>query len=71
VFHNRRWDSDFLTVKSLINEGLLGEVATLNRISTAIVQVRNAGANRAAGKRNLVRSGAASADQASICLACR
>ncbi|GEC68887.1 oxidoreductase [Raoultella terrigena] len=26
VFHNRRWDSDFLTVKSLINEGLLGEV---------------------------------------------
>ena len=22
VFHNRRWDSDFLTVKSLINEGL-------------------------------------------------
>lgn len=27
VFHNRRWDSDFLTVKSLINEGRLGEVA--------------------------------------------
>ena len=26
VFHNRRWDSDFLTVKSLINEGVLGEV---------------------------------------------
>ncbi|AJF73482.1 oxidoreductase [Raoultella ornithinolytica] len=26
VFHNRRWDSDFLTIKSLINEGLLGEV---------------------------------------------
>lgn len=26
VFHNRRWDSDFLTVKSLINEGQLGEV---------------------------------------------
>lgn len=26
VFHNRRWDSDFLTVKSLINEALLGEV---------------------------------------------
>ena len=25
-FHNRRWDSDFLTVKALINEGLLGEV---------------------------------------------
>lgn len=26
AFHNRRWDSDFLTVKALINEGLLGEV---------------------------------------------
>ncbi|PXW45290.1 putative dehydrogenase [Klebsiella oxytoca] len=26
VFHNRRWDSDFLTAKALINEGLLGEV---------------------------------------------
>ena len=26
VFHNRCWDSDFLTVKALINEGLLGEV---------------------------------------------
>ncbi|RWU00591.1 oxidoreductase [Raoultella ornithinolytica] len=26
VFHNRRWDSDFLTLKSLIHEGLLGEV---------------------------------------------
>lgn len=26
VFQNRRWDSDFLTVKALINEGLLGEV---------------------------------------------
>ena len=27
VFHNRRWDSDFLTVKALIAEGALGEVA--------------------------------------------
>ena len=27
VFHNRRWDSDFLTVKALINEGTLGEIA--------------------------------------------
>ncbi|PGS53930.1 oxidoreductase [Bacillus sp. AFS041924] len=28
VYHNRRWDNDFLTVKKLINEGLLGEVNT-------------------------------------------
>ncbi len=26
VFHNRRWDSDFLTVRSLLAEGSLGEV---------------------------------------------
>jgi len=26
VFHNRRWDSDFLTVKRLIQDGTLGEV---------------------------------------------
>lgn len=27
VFHNRRWDSDFLTLKALLGEGTLGEVA--------------------------------------------
>lgn len=26
VFHNRRWDRDFLTVKALLNEGTLGEI---------------------------------------------
>ncbi|MGV3345692.1 oxidoreductase [Enterobacteriaceae bacterium LUAb1] len=26
VFHNRRWDSDFLTLKALLNEGLLGDI---------------------------------------------
>ncbi|AFJ47354.1 oxidoreductase [Shimwellia blattae] len=26
VFHNRRWDSDYLTVKNLLKEGELGEV---------------------------------------------
>lgn len=26
VFHNRRWDSDFLTVKALINEGIMGDI---------------------------------------------
>jgi len=26
VFHNRRWDSDFLTLKNLLAEGTLGEV---------------------------------------------
>ncbi|MFD1020984.1 oxidoreductase [Thalassobacillus hwangdonensis] len=28
VYHNRRWDNDFLTVKKLINDGVLGEVST-------------------------------------------
>ncbi|WP_250848050.1 Gfo/Idh/MocA family protein, partial [Escherichia coli] len=27
VFHNRRWDSDFLTLKALIAAGDLGEVS--------------------------------------------
>jgi scyllo-inositol 2-dehydrogenase (NADP+) len=26
VFHNRRWDGDFLTIKEILNEGLLGNV---------------------------------------------
>ncbi|MEG3133749.1 oxidoreductase [Rouxiella sp. T17] len=26
VFHNRRWDADFLTIKALIKEGSLGEI---------------------------------------------
>lgn len=28
VFHNRRWDNDFLTIQHLINQGQLGEVMT-------------------------------------------
>lgn len=42
VFHNRRWDSDFLTVKALINEGLLGEVGYFeSHIDRYRPQVRN------------------------------
>jgi len=29
VFHNRRWDGDFLTVRKVLAEGLLGEVFTV------------------------------------------
>jgi scyllo-inositol 2-dehydrogenase (NADP+) len=29
VFHNRRWDGDFLTVRRLLEDGALGEVAEL------------------------------------------
>ncbi|GGX87268.1 oxidoreductase [Litchfieldella qijiaojingensis] len=29
VFHNRRWDSDFLTLKSLLKQGTLGRVVNL------------------------------------------
>jgi scyllo-inositol 2-dehydrogenase (NADP+) len=28
VYHNRRWDNDYLTVKELINDGVLGEINT-------------------------------------------
>ncbi|MEC1259594.1 oxidoreductase [Bacillus swezeyi] len=30
VYHNRRWDNDFLTIKQLIKEGRLGEVNTFH-----------------------------------------
>jgi scyllo-inositol 2-dehydrogenase (NADP+) len=29
VFHNRRWDSDFLTIRRCLDTGLLGEVSTV------------------------------------------
>ncbi|TCP36631.1 oxidoreductase [Sphingomonas sp. BK235] len=29
VFHNRRWDADFLTLRALLRDGTLGEVATM------------------------------------------
>lgn len=46
---NRRWDSDFLTVKALINEGTLGELP-LSRTSIVIVRRREiAGASRWTG----------------------
>lgn len=28
VYHNRRWDNDYLTVKKLVSDGMLGEVNT-------------------------------------------
>lgn len=47
VFHNRRWDSDFLTIKALINEGTLGEIAFLSLTSIVIVRrCEIAGASR-------------------------
>lgn len=35
VFHNRRWDSDFLGIKQIIEQGTLGKVKHPSRISTA------------------------------------
>ena len=35
VFHNRRWDSDYLTLKSTIEQGLLGEVYTIESAVTS------------------------------------
>lgn len=49
VFHNRRWDSDFLTVKALINEGTLGEIAFESHFDRYRPQVRDAGASRRTG----------------------
>lgn len=42
VFHNRRWDSDFLTVRSVIQEGVLGDVALFeSRIDRYRPEVRD------------------------------
>ncbi len=30
VFHNRRWDSDFLSVRSVLQQGLLGDIVEAN-----------------------------------------
>jgi scyllo-inositol 2-dehydrogenase (NADP+) len=35
VFHNRRWDSDYLTVKSVIEQGMLGEIYTIESAVTS------------------------------------
>lgn len=49
VFHNRRWDSDFLTLKGLLAEGVLGKLLTLSLILTASVRrYAIVGVNRAA-----------------------
>jgi scyllo-inositol 2-dehydrogenase (NADP+) len=37
VFHNRRWDGDFLTIRSIVEQGLLGELFLLE---TAWLQTR-------------------------------
>ena len=31
VFHNRRWDGGYLTVKRVIGEGVLGSVHTIDQ----------------------------------------
>jgi hypothetical protein len=41
VFHNRRWDSDFLTVKRLLSEGTLGDPLFESHFDRFRPQVRN------------------------------
>ena len=49
VFHNRRWDSDFLTLKALLNEGRWARWPISSRISIATGRrCASAGANKAA-----------------------
>nr|VXZ84095.1 Uncharacterized oxidoreductase ydgJ [Klebsiella pneumoniae] len=55
VFHNRRWDSDFLTVSALINEGQLGRCVTSSRISIASdYRCASAGVSRQVRQRHMV-----------------
>lgn len=47
VFHNRRWDSDYLGIKQAIEQGLIGKVKHFeSHIDRFRPQVRVAGANR-------------------------
>ncbi len=73
VFHNRRWDSDFLTLKALIAAGDLGRSVILNHISIAFARrFVTAGVSRAV---LAAVSGMTWAPicwiRRSICLACR
>ena len=36
VFHNRRWDGDFLTLRRLVADGALGRVVTKSEALAAI-----------------------------------
>jgi predicted dehydrogenase len=48
VFHNRRWDSDFLTVKRLLDEDVLGEIVLVeNRYDRFRPEVRDRWRERA------------------------
>jgi len=48
VFHNRRWDSDFLTVKRLLAEGVLGDIVLVeNRYDRFRPEVRDRWRERA------------------------
>ncbi|SUG55543.1 putative oxidoreductase [Salmonella enterica subsp. diarizonae] len=48
VFHNRRWDSDFLTLKALLADGVLGEVSCLNpTLIVSVLRCATAGASKA------------------------
>lgn len=56
VFHNRRWDSDFLTLKGLLAEGVLGEVAYFeSHFDRFRPQVRDRWREQGGGQRYLVR----------------
>ncbi|VWX54551.1 oxidoreductase [Novosphingobium sp. 9U] len=49
VFHNRRWDSDYLSVKAVIESGMLGDVVHLeSRLDRFRPQVRDRWRERAA-----------------------
>lgn len=46
TFHNRRWDSDFLTVRAILKEGLLGKVYHIQSCVTSYGTIRGWRAQR-------------------------
>lgn len=60
VFHNRRWDSDFLTLKTLLAEGSLGKIVYFeSHFDRYRPEIRQRWREQGGAERYLVRSGAA------------
>jgi scyllo-inositol 2-dehydrogenase (NADP+) len=57
VFHNRRWDGDFLTVKSLIEKDLLGRIVNFNSAMDRYKPIRQTTGSRAWKEQNPTAGG--------------
>ncbi|NOZ24037.1 MAG: Gfo/Idh/MocA family oxidoreductase [Planctomycetes bacterium] len=71
VFHNRRWDMDFLTIQKVINDGLLGPVFVIESTILQYGKPRSWRADKEACGGYLFDWGAHLADQAVLLAGCK